>query len=119
MSMRVAVMLPSLLCVPVTLIRAPTLMALAATVLPDCVYWVLAVVWIVTELPLDVLATIVLPLTLDTVSASHWPCAPGVAAGAWALLLESPAAKVSTWGLLELPWATASVWELLVLLDAR
>ena len=29
------------------------------------------VVWIVTELPLAVLATIVLPLTLDTVSASH------------------------------------------------
>src|SRR5712692_8192149 len=105
MSMLVAVMLPSLLCVPMTLIRAPTLMALAATVLPAWVYWVLAVVWIVTELPLAVLATIVLPLTLDTVSASHCPRAPGVAA--------------SDWSLLELPWTSASVWELLVLLDAR
>src|ERR1700736_5498525 len=75
-------------------------MALAATVLPAWVYWVLAVVWIVTELPLDVLATIVLPFTLDTVSDSHWPCAPG------------PAANVCPWGLLEPPWATASVWVL-------
>src|SRR6266702_3698820 len=61
-------------------------MALAATVLPDCVYRVLAVVWIVTVLPLDVLATIVLPFTLDTVIASHGPCALGVAASDWSLL---------------------------------
>ena len=71
MSMLVAVMLPSLLCVPMTLIRVPALIALAATVLLACVYRVLAVVWIVTVLPLDVLATIVLPFTLDTVSDSH------------------------------------------------
>lgn len=74
-------------------------MALAATDLPAWVYWVLAVVWIVTELPLEVLATVVWPFTLDTVSASHWPCAPGVsvsgvAVGVWALL-ELPDAKVS------------------------
>src|SRR5438876_1105522 len=80
-------------------------MVLAATVLPAWMYWVLAVVWIVTELPLDVLATIALPFTLETVSASHWPRAPGVAA--------------SLWGLLKPPWATTSVWELLVPLDAR
>src|SRR6266567_1245393 len=74
-------------------------MALAATVLPAWVYWVLAVVWIVTELPLAVLATIVLPFTLVTVTASHWPWAPG------------PAAKVCA--LFALPGATASVCELL------
>ena len=71
MLMLVAVMLPSLLCVPMTLIRAPALMALAAAALPACVYFVLAVVWIVTELPFAALATIVLPLTLETVSISH------------------------------------------------
>src|SRR6266581_3902245 len=93
-------------------------MALAATVLPDCVYWVLAVVWIVTELPLGVLATIVLPFTLDTVSASHWPCAPGVAASAWALL-KSPWATACVWEPLEPPCVTASVWALLELPDTR
>jgi len=50
-------------------------MALAVTVLPACLNLVLSVVWIVTELPFDDLATIVLPLTLDTVNVSHWPCA--------------------------------------------
>src|SRR2546429_9073074 len=86
MSMLVAVMLPSLLCVPMTLIRVPALIALAATVLLACVYRVLAVVWIVTVLPLDVLATNILPFTLDTVIASHGPFALGVAASDWALL---------------------------------
>src|SRR5437588_3527186 len=100
-----------------TLIRVPALIALAATVLPACVYRVLAVVWIVTEPPLDVLATIVLPFTLDTVSASHWPCAPGVAVGIWALLMF-PCATVSVWALSAPPCATASVWALFELPDA-
>src|SRR6266699_7289621 len=105
MSMLVAVMLPSLLCVPMTLIRVPALIALAATVLPACVYRVLAVVWIVTVLPLDVLATIVLPFTLDTVIASQGPCALGVAASDWSLL-SPPCAKVSVWALLAFPDVT-------------
>src|SRR5256885_1396365 len=114
MSMLVAVMLPSLLCVPMTLIRVPALIALA--VLLACVYRVLAVVWIVTVLPLDVLATIILPFTLDTVIASHGPCALGVAASDWSLLsppcvtacalLSPPCAKVSVWALLAFPDVT-------------
>lgn len=46
-------------------------MALVAAVLPAWVYCVLAIVWIVTVLPLADLATMVLPFTLDTVSALH------------------------------------------------
>src|SRR5436853_7137122 len=116
MSILVAVMLPSLLCVPMTLILVPALIALAATVLPAWVYRVLAVVWIVTVLPLDVLATIILPFTLDTVIASHGPCALGVAASDWSLLsppcvtacalLSPPCAKVSVWALLAFPDVT-------------
>src|SRR5712692_1676962 len=106
-SMLVAVMLPSLLCVPMTLMWVPAVMALAATVLPAWVYWVLAVVWIVTELPLDVFATIVLPFTLDTVSASHGPFAPGAAACDWALL-KLPCAKVGVWELPVLPCVRAA-----------
>src|ERR1700694_1509906 len=113
MSILVAVMLPSLLCVPMTLIRVPAVMALAATALPAWVYWVLAVVWTVTELPLAVLATMVLPLTLDTVSASHWPCAPGVAASGCALL-KSPWVVASVWELLVLPCVRAAAWVALV-----
>jgi hypothetical protein len=37
MSMLVAVMLPSLLCVPMTLIWEPAVIALEVTVLPACV----------------------------------------------------------------------------------
>src|SRR5262249_25770854 len=74
-SMRMAVMLPSLLRVPLTRIWLPTLTALAAADWPDCVYWVLAVEWIVTELPSTVLPTMVWPCTLETVSrAPHRTC---------------------------------------------
>jgi hypothetical protein len=48
----VAVMLPSLLCVPITLMRLPTVRALADTDLPFSVYVVLPVVWTVTVVPL-------------------------------------------------------------------
>src|ERR1700736_6375235 len=114
MSILVAVMLPSLLCVPMTLIRVPTLMAFAATALPAWVYWVLAVVWIVTELPLAVLATIVLPFTLKTVTPSHWPrvpCAPGPTACVWGLLAPT-AAKFTAWSLLVPPAARLAAWAL-------
>jgi hypothetical protein len=48
----VAVMLPSLLRVPITLMRLPTETALAETVLPFSVYVVPAVVWTITVVPL-------------------------------------------------------------------
>jgi hypothetical protein len=66
-SILVAVMLPSLLVVPITLIRAPTVTALAEALWPALVYCVLDVSWIVTVLPLLDFATMVWPLTLLTV----------------------------------------------------
>jgi hypothetical protein len=51
--------------------------ALRLEAAPARVNRVLDVTWIVTVLPLAVLAVIVCPLTLETVSISHWPCAPG------------------------------------------
>jgi hypothetical protein len=48
----VAVMLPSLLCVPITLMWLPTVTALADADLPFSVYVVLAVVWTITVVPL-------------------------------------------------------------------
>jgi hypothetical protein len=75
-----AVILPSLLCVPITLIRLPTLTALAVADWPLWVYLVLLVVWIVTVLPSAALAVMVLPFTTVTVNEAHWPFAPGVPA---------------------------------------
>ena len=45
-------MLPSLLCVPITLMWLPTVTALADADLPFSVYVVLAVVWTITVVPL-------------------------------------------------------------------
>src|SRR5690348_3456965 len=80
MSMCVAVMLPSLLWVPLTRTRAPVVTALAVAAWPLRVYWVDDVAWMVTLVPSAALATIVWPLMLETVSGAHWlraPDAPG------------------------------------------
>jgi hypothetical protein len=65
--MLVAVILPSLLVVPITLICAPVVTALAEALWPALVNCVLDVMWIVTELPLASFATMVWPFTLLTV----------------------------------------------------
>ena len=75
--MLVAVMLPSLLCVPITLMREPTVTALASALWWFFVYVVLAVVVIVTLLLSAAFATMVEPLMLETVSVMHCPCPPG------------------------------------------
>src|SRR5450759_5257145 len=67
-----------------------------------------------TELPLDVFATIVLPFTLDTVIASHGPFAPGVASDARGPL-KLPGALFSVWELLKSPCVKVNVWALLAL----
>src|SRR5579863_4686248 len=75
--MLVAVMLPSLFCVPCTRMWLPTVTALAVAACPPAVYVVLAVVCTVTLVPSGVVARIVFPLTLVTVSGGNSPRPPG------------------------------------------
>ena len=54
-----------------TLIRLPTVTALALADWRLWVYLVLLVVWMVTVVPSAALAVMVLPLTVETVKAAH------------------------------------------------